>query len=83
MDFNEHLAAIAAIIGLREDVDNVLCEINAHLAQVAGVQFSIGVGFDGPTASWDSAESLFLTDLMVEVAAMLRRKLDIAAHVIS
>jgi hypothetical protein len=75
------LSTVASIIGLREDVDNVLTEINAHLARVAGVQFTIGVGFDGPTASWDSSESPHLQVFMAEVAAMLRRKLDIAAHV--
>ena len=72
---------VAQIIGQREDVDNVLADINAHLARVAGVQFVIGVGYDGPTASWDSSEYPRLQGFMAEVAAMLRRKLDIAAWV--
>ena len=75
------LNIVAQIIGTREDVDNVLTEINYHLARVAGVQFVVGVGLDGPTASWDSSESPRLQGFMVEVAAMLRRKLDIAALV--
>ena len=75
------LNTVAQIIGTREDVDNVLTEINYHLARVAGVQFVVGVGLDGPTASWDSSESPRLQGFMAEVAAMLRRKLDIAAWV--
>ena len=75
------LNIVAQIIGTREDVDNVLADINYHLDQLVGVQFTIGVGLDGPTASWDSAEYPRLQGFMAEVAAMLRRKLDIAAHV--
>lgn len=75
------LNIVASIIGQREDVDNVLTEINYHLDQMVGVKFVIGVGLDGPTASWDSAEYPRLQGFMAEVAAMLRRKLDIAAWV--
>jgi hypothetical protein len=75
------LNIVAQIIGTREDVDNVLTEINYHLDQMVGVQFTIGVGLDGPTASWDSSEYPRLQVFMAEVAAMLRRKLDIAAWV--
>jgi hypothetical protein len=75
------LNIVASIIGLREDVDNVLADINYHLDQMVGVQFTIGVGLDGPTASWDSKEYPRLREFMAEVAAMLRRKLDIAAWV--
>jgi hypothetical protein len=75
------LNIVASIIGLREDVDNVLADINYHLDQMVGVQFTISVGLDGPTASWDSAESPRLKEFMAEVAAMLRRMLDIAAWV--
>jgi hypothetical protein len=75
------LNIVAQIIGQREDVDNVLTEINYHLDQMVGVQFTIGVGLDGPTASWDSSEYPRLQGFMAEVAAMLRRKLDIAAWV--
>ena len=75
------LNIVASIIGLREDVDNVLADINCHLDQMLEVQFVIGVGLDGPTASWDSSEYPRLQGFMAEVAAMLRRKLDIAAWV--
>ena len=75
------LNIVAQIIGTREDVDNVLVDLNYHLEQMLGVQFVIGVGLDGPTASWDSAKAPHLREFMAEVAAMLRRKLDIAAWV--
>lgn len=75
------LNIFASIIGLREDVGNVLVDINYHLDQMLGVQFTIGVGLDGPTASWDSKEYPRLQVFMAEVAAMLRRKLDIAVWV--
>ena len=75
------LNIIASIIGTREDVDNVLLDLNYHLDQMVGVKFVIGVGLDGPTASWDSSEYPRLQGFMAEVAAMLRRKLDIAAWV--
>lgn len=75
------LSIVAQVIGTREDVDNVLVDLNYHLDQMVGVQFVIGVGFDGPIASWDSSEYPRLQVFMAEVAAMLRRKLDIAAWV--
>ena len=81
MDFAE----INTIIGVREDVDNVLADLNKFLADAVGQVFVIGVGPDGPTATWSrkSGGSNFpLIVFMSEVAAILRRKLDIAAHVV-
>ena len=74
------------IIGVREDVDNVLADLNNFLADNVGQFFKIGVGPDGPTATWcrEWAQGNFpLMVYMQEVAAILRRKLDIAAHVVS
>ena len=76
---------ITDIIGLREDVENVLADVNDFLLQNVGEAFCIGVGLDGPTAIWSrrfAGGNLPLIFLMSEVAAMLRRKLDIAAHVV-
>ena len=73
------------IIGLREDVDNVLLEINDFLLANVDQAFCIGVGLDGPTATWSrrfAGGNLPLIFHMSEVAATLRRKLDIAAHVV-
>lgn len=81
MNFKE----INDIIGLREDVDNVLLEINDFLLANVDQAFSIGVGPDGPTATWSRRfgdGNLPLIFHMSEVAAILRRKLDIAAHVV-
>ena len=73
------------IIGLREDVDNVLLEINDFLLANVDQAFCIGVGLDGPTATWSrrfADGNLVLMIHMQEIAAILRRKLDIAAHVV-
>ena len=75
---------INTIIGTREDVDNVLADINNFLFDSVGQFFTIGVGPDGPTATWSRewAQGNFpLMVFMGEVAAILRRKLDIAAHI--
>ena len=80
MQFKE----INTIIGTREDVDNVLLDINCFLFDAVGQFFKIGVGPDGPTATWsrESASGNFpLMVFMGEVAAILRRKLDISAHI--
>ena len=72
------------IIGLREDVDNVLADVNEFLVKTLDQAFCIGVGPDGPTATWSrklAGGNLPLIFHMSEVAAILRRKLDIAAHV--
>ena len=82
MNFKE----INDIIGVREDVDNVLADINNFLADNVGQTFAIGVGPDGPTATWGrklASGNFLLMIFMQEVAAILRRKLDIAAHVVS
>ena len=47
MDFKE----IHTIIGVREDVDNVLADVNNFLADAVGQVFVIGEGPDGPTAT--------------------------------
>ena len=76
---------INAIIGVREDVENVLLELNQFLYDNVGEFFKIGVGPDGPTATWSrrfAEGNLPLIFHMSEVAAILRRKLDIAAHVV-
>jgi hypothetical protein len=76
---------INTIIGLREDVDRVLLEINDFLLQNVDQAFCIGEGPDGPTATWSrrfAGGNLPLMFFMGEVAAILRRKLDIAAHVV-
>ena len=80
-----NFADIHTIIGVREDVDNVLLDINNFLADAVGQTFVIGVGPDGPTATWSrkfACGNLTLMFYMGEVAAILRRKLDIAAHVV-
>ena len=82
MNFKE----INDIIGVREDTDQVLADINNFLFDSVGQVFSIGVGPDGPTATWNRkfAQVNFpMAVFMSEVAAILRRKLDIAAHVVS
>ena len=82
MNFKE----INDIIGVREDTDQVLMDINCFLFDAVGQFFKIGVGPDGPTATWSRewAQGNFpLMIFMQEVAAILRRKLDIAAHVVS
>ena len=81
MNFKE----INTIIGVREDVDNVLADVNNWLFDNVDQFFKIGVGPDGPTATWSRewAQGNFpLMVFMGEVAAILRRKLDIAAHVV-
>ena len=82
MNFKE----INTIIGTREDTDQVLADINNFLFDNVGHFFKIGVGPDGPTATWSRtwAQGNFpLMIFMQEIAAILRRKLDIAAHVVS
>ena len=81
-----HFKEINDIIGVREDTDQVLADINQFLADAVGQVFEIGVGPDGPTATWSRKfgdSNFLLIVLMSEVAAILRRKLDIAAHVVS
>lgn len=81
MNFKE----ITTIIGLREDVNNVLLDVNDFLLQSVGEAFFIGEGPDGPTATWSrkfGGDNLTLMFYMGEVAAILRRKLGIAAHVV-
>ena len=81
MDFKE----INDIIGVREDVDNVLLDLNNFLFDAVGQTFVIGVGPDGPTATWSrkfGGSNFSLAVFMSEVAAILRRKLDIAAHIV-
>ena len=76
---------IHTIIGVREDVDNVLADVNEFLFDNVGQVFTIGVGPDGPTATWSrkiGGSNFPLAVFMSEVAAILRRKLDIAAHVV-
>ena len=73
------------IIGVREDTDQVLADVNEFLFDNVGQVFSIGVGPDGPTATWSrrfGGSNFSLIVFMSEVAAILRRKLDIAAHVV-
>ena len=80
-----NFAEINTIIGVREDVDNVLADVNAFLLQNVDQEFCIGVGPDGPTATWSrklACGNFPLIVFMSEVAAILRRKLDIAAHVV-
>ena len=75
---------INEIIGQREDVETILLEINDFLLANVDQAFCIGVGLDGPTATWSrrfAGGNLPLIFHMSEVAAILRRKLDIAAHV--
>ena len=69
MNFKE----INDIIGTREDVDNVLLDLNEFLLQNVGQFFTIGVGPDGPTATWSRewAKGNFpLMIFMQEVAAI-------------
>ena len=76
---------INEIIGQREDVETILLEINDFLLANVDQAFCIGVGLDGPTATWSrrfAGGNLPLIFHMGEVAAILRRKLDIAAHVV-
>ena len=76
---------INAIIGLREDVETILLEINDYLLANVDQAFCIGEGPDGPTATWSrrfAVGNLPLMFFMGEVAAILRRKLDIAAHTV-
>ena len=75
------MESVAQIVDQHKEVVHVLLEVNFHLKHAIGVQFTIGVGLDGPTASWDSAKSPHLREFMTDIAAMLRRKLDIAAWV--
>ena len=81
MNFKE----INTIIGVREDTEQVLADINNFLFDAVGQFFTVGVGPDGPTATWsrgNDSGNFPLAVFMQEVAAILRRKLDIAAHVI-
>ena len=80
MNFKE----INDIIGTREDVDNVLADVNEFLMKNVDQAFCIGEGPDGPTATWSrefGGSNFSLVVFMSEVAAILRRKLDIAAHI--
>ena len=80
-----NFAEINTIIGVREDTNQVLLDLNNFLFDAVGQFFKIGVGPDGPTATWSRewAQGNFpLMVFMGEVAAILRRKLDIAAHVV-
>ena len=80
-----NFAEINAIIGTREDTDQVLLDLNSFLFDSVGQFFTIGVGPDGPTATWSRGNASLnfpLAVFMGEVAAILRRKLDIAAHVV-
>lgn len=80
-----HFKEIHNIIGVREDVNNVLADINQYLFENLGQFFKIGEGPDGPTAVWSrtwASGNFPLMVFMQEVAAILRRKLDIAAHVV-
>ena len=73
------------IIGVREDTEQVLADVNNWLFDNVGQFFKIGEGPDGPTAAWSrkfASENFLLMVFMQEVAAILRRKLDIAAHVV-
>ena len=73
------------IIGTREDTNQVLLDLNEFLFDNVGQFFKIGEGPDGPTATWSrklASENFPLIAFMSEVAAILRRKLDIAAHVV-
>ena len=82
MDFKE----INDIIGVREDTEQVLLDLNEFLFDNVGQFFKIGIGPDGPTATWSrkfGGSNFPLMIYMQEVAAILRRKLDIAAHVVS
>ena len=81
MNFKE----INDIIGVREDTEQVLLDLNNYLFDAVGQFFKIGVGPDGPTAIWSrefASGNFPLAVFMAEVAAILRRKLDIAAHVV-
>ena len=81
-----NFAEINTIIGVREDVDNVLLDLNDFLADNVGQTFVIGEGPDGPTATWSrkfGGSNFPCMVFMQEIAAILRRKLDIAAHVVS
>ena len=80
MNFKE----INDIIGVREDTEQVLADLNHYLSDGVGQVFVIGVGPDGPTATWsrgNDSGNFPLAVFMGEVAAILRRKLDIAAHI--
>ena len=80
MNFKE----INDIIGTRKDVVHVLADVNNYLFDSVGQFFAIGVGPDGPTATWSrefGGSNFPLMVFMSEVAAILRRKLDIAAHI--
>ena len=77
---------IHEIIGVREDTEQVLADVNNFLFDNVGQFFKIGEGPDGPTATWSrkfGGSNFPLMVFMGEVAAILRRKLDIAAHVVS
>ncbi len=66
---------IDAIISVREDVDNVLLDVNNFLFDAVGQFFTIGEGPDGPTATWcrQFASGNFpLMVYMQGVAAILR-----------
>ena len=79
-----NIKEINDIIGTREDVDNVLLDVNEFLMKNVDQAFCIGEGPDGPTATWSrefGGSNFPLMVFMSEVAAILRRKLDIAAHI--
>ena len=81
MNFKE----INDIIGVREDTEQVLLDLNQFLFDNVGQFFKIGEGPDGPTATWsrgNGSGNFPLAVFMQEVAAILRRKLDISAHVV-
>ena len=80
-----HFKEINTIIGVREDVDNVLADINSYLADTVGQVFTLGVGPDGPTATWccmPAPVDIQASVVMGFAATELRRKLDIAAHTV-
>ena len=82
MNFKE----INDIIGVREDTEQVLLDLNNYLFDAVGQFFTIGEGPDGPTATWSrkfASGNFPLMVFMQEVAAILRRKLDIEARVVS
>ena len=73
------------IIGTREDVDNVLADVNNYLFDSVGQFFTIGEGPDGPTATWrcmPAPVDLQTVVVMGFAATLLRSKLDIAAHTV-
>ena len=70
-----NFAEINTIIGVREDTDQVLLDLNNYLFDTVGQVFKIGEGPDGPTATWSrqfGGENFPLMTFMQGVAAILR-----------